>query len=89
MINELKEEGLKKDELQKVKNKAESSLVFSETELLNRATNLAYYEYLGGAYKINEEVDAIKSVTDQELMEQALETLKDENSSVLYYQAIK
>jgi zinc protease len=37
------------DELTKVKNKTESTLVFSEMSLLDKAMNLAFYELMGDA----------------------------------------
>ncbi len=89
VIAEFLKEGLLPDELQKVKNKAESSLVFSETELLNRATNLAYYKFLGNVELINQEVSVIQGVEENQLLTAAMNILTDENSSVLYYQASK
>ena len=36
-----------KEEMEKVKNKFESSTVFSNTSILNKAVNLSFYELLG------------------------------------------
>ena len=80
---------LKEEELTKVKNKAESSLVFSETELLNRATNLAYYKFLGDISLINTEVEKVKAVSASKIKELAGKFLVEENATVLYYQAEK
>lgn len=77
------------EELTKVKNKAESSLVFSETELLNRATNLAYYKFLGDIDLINSEVDKIKAVSAEKIKELAGKYLTEDNAAVLHYQAEK
>ncbi|MEL7006083.1 MAG: insulinase family protein, partial [Bacteroidota bacterium] len=68
-------------------NKAESSLVFSETELLNRATNLAYYKFLGDVDLINSEVDKVRAVSAPKLLELANKYLTEENATVLHYQA--
>ena len=80
---------LTEEELTKVKNKAESSLVFSETELLNRATNLAYYKFLGDVTLINTEVEKIKAVSASKIKELAGKYLVEENATVLHYQAEK
>ena len=42
-------------ELEKVKNKIESMISFEDLSLLNRANNLAFYELLGDAEKMNQE----------------------------------
>ncbi|MEL6560608.1 MAG: pitrilysin family protein [Bacteroidota bacterium] len=77
------------EELTKVKNKAESSLLFSETELLNRATNMAYYKFLGNIELINSEVDKIKAVSAEKIKELASKYLTEDNAAVLHYQAEK
>jgi predicted Zn-dependent peptidase len=77
------------DELVKVKNKMESSHVFGEVEVLNKATNLAVSELLGDANMINEEVEKYLAVTDKEIMEQAKKIFREENSSTLYYKSKK
>ena len=55
LLAELLENGVPEAELAKVKNQSESSLVFSEVELLNRAMNLAFYANLGDAGEVNRE----------------------------------
>lgn len=80
-------EGIQEEELQKVKNKAESTLVFSDMELLNRAMNLAYAEMLGGAHLVNEEVTKIQSVQHGQVMKAAGNLLTRQNASVLRYKA--
>jgi zinc protease len=55
------EEGIK-DEMEKVKNKFESSTVFSNTSILNKAANLAFYELLGDPGIINSEVYSYRNV---------------------------
>lgn len=78
---------LPEEELTKVKNKAESSLIFSETELLNRATNLAYYKFLGDVDLINSEVDKVREVSASKLIALAKKYLTEDNAAVLHYQA--
>jgi predicted Zn-dependent peptidase len=73
------------DELQKVKNKMESSTVFGEIEVLNKAANLAVSELLGNANMVNEEVGKYLSVTAEQIKEQANIIFRKENCSTLYY----
>lgn len=72
-------------ELQKVKNKIESSLVFSEINFLNKAMNLAQFELLSQAEDINNEVDKYQAVTTSGLLECAQKTFRPSNRSTLYY----
>ncbi|MBY0424180.1 MAG: insulinase family protein [Cytophagales bacterium] len=75
-------------ELAKVKNQAETTLVFSEIELLNRAMNLAYSALLGDVEIINNEGAMIQRVTSQDIFNAANAILTEENSSVLHYQQV-
>jgi predicted Zn-dependent peptidase len=74
-------------ELEKVKNQAESTIVFSEVELLNRAMNLAFYANLGNPEQVNQESDYIQAVTADSLQAMAREVLRKENSSTIHYRA--
>ena len=84
-LNKLKTELVSENELTKVKNKIESSHTFGEMDVLNKATNLAIAELLGGADIINKEVEKYLAVTDKQIMQQAKEILRKENCSTLYY----
>lgn len=84
-LNKLKTEFVSENELTKVKNKIESSHTFGEMDVLNKATNLAIAELLGGADIINKEVEKYLAVTDKQIMQQAKEILRKENCSTLYY----
>ncbi|WP_201985881.1 M16 family metallopeptidase [Hymenobacter rubidus] len=74
-------------ELEKVKNQAESSLVFGEIDLLNRALNLAYSKLQGDANLVNEESRRIQAVTVADVRAMAQLVLRPENCSTLYYEA--
>ncbi len=87
IVAQLQTELISDFELEKIKNLAESSYIFGEMELLNKAYSLAYFTLLGDTNLINEEVDKIRSVTSQQIMESAQEVLRPENSSTLYYNA--
>ncbi len=88
VLQNFKSAGFSEEELAKVKNKAESTLVFSEVELLNRAMNLAFAANMGNADLVNQEVDQLQSVTPEQVMGQADTILKESNTSVLRYTAI-
>ena len=86
VIQEFLEQGLSSHELVKVKNQAESTLVFSEVTLLNRAMNLAVSATIGDPDYVNREPEIIREITESQVMEMAANILKKENSSTLYYQ---
>ncbi|NJM94895.1 MAG: insulinase family protein [Cytophagales bacterium] len=85
VIDELVQEGLQEQELEKVKNQAESSFVFGEVELLNRAMNICYGEIMGQPDYINQELGRIKAVDQQELKTVVQKVLRRENCTSLYY----
>lgn len=88
-LEKMKTQLVDKAELQKVKNKMESSHVFGEIEVLNKAANLAVSELLGDANMVNVEVDKYLSVTAEQIKEQANNIFRKENCSTLYYKAKK
>lgn len=88
-LDELKRVSVDELELEKVKNRYESEQIFNNINYLNVATNLAYFELLGKAEDINDEVRKYRSVTASQLQEVAQKTFIPENCSILYYKAIK
>jgi predicted Zn-dependent peptidase len=86
---ELMDQLVDEEELNKVKNQAETSIVFSEIELLNRAMNLAYSKLLGDANLINLEGEKVQAVTPQDILRCAKEVLDPNNCSTLLYKAEK
>ena len=81
VMNELVSE----EEFQKVKNKVESTIVFSEIDLAGRALNLAIAEFMGDANLINTEFVRYEAVTKEDIRQQAKELFQETNCSVLYY----
>ena len=75
------------EELTKVKNQAESTLVFSEVELLNRAMNLAFAANAGNVEYANQESANIQAVTTLDIANQSRKILMKENCSTMYYRA--
>ena len=74
-------------ELEKVKNQAESSLVFGEIDLLHRALALAFAKLQGDAHLVNDESRRIQAVTVADVRAAARLVLRPENCSTLYYEA--
>jgi predicted Zn-dependent peptidase len=87
ILAQITEQKVPESELEKVKNQAESTIVFSEVELLNRAMNLAFYANLGNPEQVNQESDYIQAVTPESLQAMAREVLRKENSSTIHYRA--
>lgn len=84
-INNLKNILVDDNELQKVKNKVESTFKFSEIDILNKAMNLAYYENLGDANLLNQELEKYLKVTSNDIKKMANKIFVPENSTLLYY----
>lgn len=87
IITEVQEKGVSEEELAKVKNQAESSLVFSEVDLLNRAMNLAFGAIMGDPDLVNKEGDLIQAVTAEGIQAMAHKILLPTNCSTLHYKA--
>jgi predicted Zn-dependent peptidase len=79
------QEKLEENELQKVKNKVESVLNFSNTNVLNKAMNLAYYELLGDAEMLNKEEENYASITADDIQQTAKNYFTESNAVTLHY----
>ena len=73
------------EELQKCKNKIESTVTYSEADVLNKATNLAISQLLGDANLINLEIENYEKVRAEQIKEQANIILRKTNCSTLFY----
>ena len=69
----------------KVKNMAESSIIFGEVDLLNRAMNLAIATHLGNTDLVNQEMEMLKAVSQDQVLAVTADTLKPSNCTSLYY----
>jgi len=88
-IERIKNEQIEEVELEKVKNKMESSMVFGEVSVLNKAMSLAYYESLGDAEGLNREIEKYRMITTQKIQNIAQNIFTKQNSNTLYYHAKK
>ena len=75
------------DEMAKVRNKFESNFLFSNLNNQNLAYSLAYYEMLGDAGWINDEVEAYDSTTARQIADVISGSLTEDNSCVVRYKA--
>lgn len=84
-LEALKKTGITEQELQKVKNKTESTMAFEDMSLMSRAASLANYQVLGDANLMNEELQKYHSVTKEGIKAEANNIFREENCSTLYY----
>jgi len=85
LIEELKNSPVTENELEKVKNKFESSTVLSNTSILNKAMNLSFCELLGDAGLLNSEIENYRAVSSKMVTDTAGNYLNPENCTTLYY----
>ncbi|MEL7118567.1 MAG: pitrilysin family protein [Bacteroidota bacterium] len=86
-LNELKNELIPERELQKIKNKVESTITFSEMSVINKAINLAYFELLEEPDLINREAEIYQNITAEQLRQMAQSIFTKENCCKLHYKA--
>ncbi len=84
-LNLIKNELISDDELTKVKNKIESTQIFAETNILNKAMNLSFAELLGNANDVNTETEKYQNVSKQDIKRIANQILVPTNCSTLIY----
>jgi len=85
VINGLNGKSEIRDEMEKVKNKFESSTVFSNTSILNKAANLSFFELLGNPGSINDEVESYRKVSYEMLIEAVRRYFVPSNCSTINY----
>lgn len=85
MLENIVNEVIVEDELQKVKNKVESSLIYSEINGLDKAMNLCYFELIGDADLANKEIEKYNCVTVEDIKYVASNIFKSNNCNTLYY----
>ena len=87
ILDQMKKEKVTESELQKVKNKTESTIAFEDMTVMSRAASLAYYELLGDAAWLNNELEKYNAVTAEDILRESRNIFRDSNSSTLYYYA--
>lgn len=84
-LERLKHEKTGNTELEKVKNRYESEQIFSNINYLSVATNMAFFELIGKAEDINNEVQKYRSVSSEQIAEASKRTFIKQNCNILYY----
>lgn len=84
-LNKLMNELVSENELNKVKTKAESTIVFGEMGVLNKGMALCYATFLGNTNLVNEELALYQSVSSADIKQAAIDFLGKSNCSTLYY----
>lgn len=85
----IKDGSFSERELEKVKNKVQSTLLFSRLGVLNLAMELAYFELLGDAKMINDVQNNYSEVSKDQIVRIANEIFRNENESCIYYKSNK
>lgn len=78
-------DGVTDREVQKVINKTEARISYSEINYQNKSNNLAFFEFLGDVELINSEGARYRTIDTANIRETAAEIFRKENSSTLYY----
>jgi len=86
-IEDLIQNAFSEAELAKAKNKIESAITFEDMSLLARANNLAFYELLGDAEMMNDEMDRYQAAAAGEIQAYVREIFRKDNSNTLFYRA--
>lgn len=86
-LETIKREVVEEAELQKVKNKIESTMLFAELSILDKAMNLAFYEMLGKAEDYNKEIEKYESVQAADILRVSNQLFLKENSNTLHYKS--
>lgn len=84
-LEELKAGKISETELQKVKNKIESALIYSEVSALNKAINLAYFEMVGNVDLINKQTALYQDVTIEDIVSVSNKIFNKKNCSEILY----
>lgn len=84
-VNRMKSEFISENELQKVKNKTESAITFEDMSVMNRANSLAFYELLGNANLMNEEIKKYQQATTEDIRRESNIIFDTANSNTLCY----
>ncbi|HLN72231.1 MAG: M16 family metallopeptidase [Methylococcaceae bacterium] len=88
-LDRMKQTKVTEYELEKVKNKVEANMEYSEMNYLTKAMNLATNEIMHDANLINSQIDLYRSVTVDQIQQVSQQIFRAENCSVLNYFAKK
>ncbi len=86
VLNALTQAPIGERELAKIQHRFESTVIYSETSILNKAQYLGFYELLQEAELLNQEVDIYRQVSAEDLHRVAQQLFRPENAVVLVYE---
>lgn len=84
-IDKFLRDHISEHEVQKVINKTEARIAYSEISYQNNASNLAFFDFLGDIDLINAEASRYSQINVDKIKETAASIFRKENSSTLYY----
>ena len=84
-LEKLRQQTIPDKELQKAKNKTEAALAFEDMSVMNRANSLAFYELLGNANLINEELGRYQELSVEDIRNHTNKIFDINNSNTIYY----
>jgi len=84
-LDKIKNIPIAEPELQKIKNKIESTIVFTNMKAIDKAMSLAFFELIGNANNINFELTHYMNVSSDKIKEVANKYLIKSNCSKMYY----
>ncbi len=84
-LNLIKENLVSETELEKVKNKTESVIAFEDMALISRANSLAFYELLGDAELMKNELEKYQEITSADMLNYSNQIFNTNNSNTLRY----
>ncbi|MFM9026834.1 MAG: M16 family metallopeptidase, partial [Bacteroidota bacterium] len=84
-LDRIMTEPVAEHELDRVKNKVESTIEFSEMDLSSRALSLAIADYMGDPDLVNTELMKYQAVSIDDVQRVAMEVFRPTNASILYY----
>lgn len=85
VLQQVQEEVINDHELAKVKNKTESVIAFEDMNVMSRANSLAFYELLGDAQLMNDELQRYQEITAADIRAYSQQLFAPTNSNVLHY----
>lgn len=87
VLQQLVDNLVPQEELEKVVNKVESTLLFNNVGYQNIASNIAYHELINDANDINNEAERYRTISPLDIQQTATLLFDKSNCSTLYYKA--
>lgn len=84
-LDSIMNEPVSDHELDRAKNKVESTIEFSEMDLSSRALSLAIADYMGDPDLVNTELQKYSAVTKEDILRIAKDVFRPTNASILHY----